>query len=171
MPQHFSIRDTVPAHTHADNTVTMESDVPCHLWLRWTHVPPRIHRQVLLKRGVRKNDDVRFCFDVYQDLEQDEPGDTTEHTFSFSPCVDCFQFWYYTWGYIEGVISPSTSVIFEYPDLGNCPMLPYGTILGEIDRLEFDPVTGTVPQLLYVSPTTYAVVYQGPGNDGWLKTV
>jgi len=171
MTDHFSIRDTVPAHTHADNTVTMTSDVPCHLWLRWTHVPPRIHRQPVLKRGLWKNDDVRFCFDVYQDLEQDEPGDTTEHTFTFSPCVDCFSFWYYTWGYINGVLSPSTSVIFHYPDLGNCPSLPFGTIIGEIDQLEFDPVTGTVPYLLCVAPTTYAVAYQGPGNDGWLKTL
>lgn len=171
MTVHFSIRDTVPDHSYTANTVVTTSDIPSHLWMRWTHVEPRIHRQPILKRGVWKSDDVRFCFDVYQDLEQQEDGDTTEHTFLFEPCTDCFQFWYYLWGYVGGVVSPSTTVIFKYPDLGNCPPAPTGTILGLIDALEFDPSLGIVPQIIRVSPTTYAIAYQGPYNDGWLRTV
>ncbi|MDD5189556.1 MAG: hypothetical protein PHE50_00755 [Dehalococcoidales bacterium] len=39
-----------------------------------------------------------------------------------------------------------------------------------IDSLEFDPGQGDTPMLLNVSGSIYAVVYSGPGNNGWLKT-
>jgi len=69
------------------------------------------------------NDDVRFCFDVFTDIEQDEPGDTLQHTFTLSPCVTGFQFWYYLWGYVDGVLSPSTSAILEYKSDLTCPAI------------------------------------------------
>ncbi len=38
-----------------------------------------------------------------------------------------------------------------------------------IDSLEFDSV-GHYPEIINVSGTMFAVVYQGPGSDGWLAT-
>lgn len=171
MVTRFSIRDATPEATYTADTITVISDVPAHLWMRWTHVPPRMHRKPRLRRGMWLNDDIRFCFDVYTDLEQDEPGDTTSHTFTFSPCTNCFTFWYYLWGLIEGVVSPSTSTIFQYPDQGDCPTPPLGTITGTIDTLHFDLDTAAVPKICHVSGPTYAIAYQGGGNDGWLTTI
>ena len=40
-----------------------------------------------------------------------------------------------------------------------------------IDTLEFDATTAYTPQLIHVSGNVYAIVYHGPGDDGFLKTV
>jgi len=39
------------------------------------------------------------------------------------------------------------------------------------DTLEFDTVTGKVPNIIHVSGDIYAIAYQGAGDDGFLKTV
>jgi hypothetical protein len=40
-----------------------------------------------------------------------------------------------------------------------------------IDTLEFDTSDGYEPDIIYISGNVYAIVYRGPGNDGFLKTV
>ena len=40
-----------------------------------------------------------------------------------------------------------------------------------IDTLEFDTSDGLFPAIIPVSGTTYAIAYQGPGNNGYIKTV
>ncbi len=46
-----------------------------------------------------------------------------------------------------------------------------GIIGGIVDALEYDPVTGWLQSMIYISGNVYAIAYLGPGNDGWLKTV
>jgi len=121
MPPHFSVREAINTGESAGNQVEATTDIPSHLWMRWTYVNPRIHSKPVLRRGMWLNDDVRFCFDVYQDVEQEEPEDTLTHTFLLSPCVSGRHFWYYLWGYIDGVLSPSTSIVMEYHPGIQCP--------------------------------------------------
>ncbi|MBA7527401.1 hypothetical protein ES705_19577 [subsurface metagenome] len=123
MTVHISFRNVIHTAEETGNIVTATSDVPAHLWLRLTHVPPRIHSKPVLRRGMWLNDDVRFCFDVFHDIEQDQAGDTLEHTFTISPCESDFQFWYYLWGYVGGILSPSTSAILEYKTGLTCPAI------------------------------------------------
>jgi hypothetical protein len=40
-----------------------------------------------------------------------------------------------------------------------------------ISSLEFDPVNGMEPQIIYVTGDTYAIAYDGPQNDGFLITL
>ena len=40
-----------------------------------------------------------------------------------------------------------------------------------VDTLEFDTGTGNTPDIIRVSGDVYAIAYQGPGSDGFLKTV
>gem|GEM_PF-2789441 len=40
-----------------------------------------------------------------------------------------------------------------------------------IESLEFDTVYGFHPRMVNVSGDIFAVVYRGPNNDGWLKTI
>lgn len=124
MPDHFSIRETIPCTAIAGNIVTATSDIPAHLWMRWTTIPPRIHKKPVLRRGMWLNDDVRFCFDAYQDIEQDQPGDTLTHTFTMEPCLQGRRWWYYIWGYVAEVLSPSTSPILYYDCDDPCPEPP-----------------------------------------------
>jgi len=47
-----------------------------------------------------------------------------------------------------------------------------GDITGSIiDTLEFDNNQGYEPDIIHISGNTYAIVYRGQGNDGFLKTV
>jgi hypothetical protein len=39
-----------------------------------------------------------------------------------------------------------------------------------IDTLEFDTADCSYPDILFVSGNTYAIAYQGPGSDGFIKT-
>lgn len=121
MTVHISFRNVIHTAEETGNIVTATTDVQSHLWLRLTHLEPWIHKKPVLRRGMWLNDDVRFCFDVYHDIEQDQDGDTIEHTFTISPCESNFQFWYYLWGYVAEVLSPSTSAILEYKTGLICP--------------------------------------------------
>jgi hypothetical protein len=40
-----------------------------------------------------------------------------------------------------------------------------------IDTLEFDISAGRLPNIIYVSGSTYAIAYEGSGNDGFIKTI
>ncbi len=93
-------------------TVTLVTDVPCHLWCRQTIDPPHVHLLATTLRGVTTKNDPYYCFDAYHDLEQIEPGDTLEHTFILTQFLENTTRYYYFHGQIAGVNSLSTSCIF-----------------------------------------------------------
>ncbi|GAI08749.1 unnamed protein product, partial [marine sediment metagenome] len=55
----------------------------------------------------------RFCFVVFEDLEQDEAGDTLTHTFTWHGWETCQVRWFYFWATSEGEKMKSTSPIFS----------------------------------------------------------
>ncbi len=114
MLAHFAVLSFTWLATPTGMLITISTDVPAHLQLRSTLLQPWLHVLPRKRRGLWLNDDVRFCFDVYDDLEQQEAGDTTSHTFLVPSWVTDTPLWSYTWGYIEGLVSPSTSAIFKY---------------------------------------------------------
>lgn len=65
--------------------------------------------------------DLRFCFTVYADIEQEEAGDTLEHTFIVRTWPVPQTRYFYLIGTIDEVPSPSTSNIFTY----HFPPKPY----------------------------------------------
>ncbi len=91
--------------------VQLTTDVPCHIWLRWTTNPPHIHKKIARRRGIALYDDLYYCFTTYGDIEQNQPGDTTRHTFHFAKLIDGLEYWFYHWGYIGGARSKSCSPI------------------------------------------------------------
>jgi hypothetical protein len=90
------------------------TDVACHLWARWTENEPQFHPLTMVIRGQTVPWSLRTCFTAYQDLEQDEAGDTLSHTFTWNPWIYCITRWFYCYGTIGGLKSPSTSGIFKY---------------------------------------------------------
>ncbi|GAJ00565.1 unnamed protein product, partial [marine sediment metagenome] len=46
-----------------------------------------------------------------------------------------------------------------------------GDIIGDIASLDFDEYGGTLPKIIHVAGTTYAIAYQGYGTDGYVVTV
>lgn len=90
------------------------TDVACHLTFRWTTTQPRIHLDPVLKRGVPFRSMPRYCFTTYHDNEQEEAHDTYIHTFIKEPWPACQTRWYYLFGTIDGVASPSESPLLKY---------------------------------------------------------
>jgi len=76
-------------------------------------VLPQEHVIPVYLRGVFLHGDKRFCFVAYHDNEQEEAGDTYEHTFTKEPWAHCETRWFYFHGEIDATPSPSTSPIFS----------------------------------------------------------
>lgn len=93
--------------------IVIQTDVPSHLWMRWTVVLPHEHLIQRTKRGLAFLVDKYFCFDVYEDNEQEEAGDTLVHTFIKEPWPVCETRYFYFHGEISGVPSKSTTTIFK----------------------------------------------------------
>ncbi len=104
--------------------VTITSNAASHLYLRYSSVFPRIHRKTTQSRGLAMGWDARFCFTVYQHIEQDEAGDTYTHTFTWPGWVNCNTRYFYFIGTTGGLDSPSESPIFWMHYLWEAP--PYG---------------------------------------------
>ena len=93
--------------------ISFDTDRPVHVWLRWTEKPPLMHLQSLVRRGLGVMKDPYYCFTVYQDIEQNEAGDTLHHTFSWPSWYDCLTRWFLFWGTTGGVKTPTQWGIFS----------------------------------------------------------
>lgn len=93
-------------------TVTITTNAACHLYLRYSNIFPRIHRKSVVRRGLVMDWDARFCFTVYQHLEQDEDGDTFTHTFTWPGWENCHTRYFYFWGTMGGQDMVSDTPIF-----------------------------------------------------------
>lgn len=111
---HFVVRNVTYALTPTGVTITCYTNYPCHLYLRWTNVETQKHINPVIVRGAVAGTYIDQCFVVYYDIEQNEAGDTTTHTFTVQPWPSCETRYFYSWGTIGGVLSPSASCIFSY---------------------------------------------------------
>jgi len=73
-------------------------------------------------------------------------------------------------------VSPGVYVIaYQGPTdhgwLKTVPIASDGTIGSVIDSFEFDEAGGIAPCIIHVTGNIYAIAYQGPLDDGWVKTV
>lgn len=110
---HFSVRDVSYALQLTGYIITVTTDVPVHLFMRWTVSLPRRHFDPELKRGTWFPVKVRFCFVEYHDNEQEEAGDTLTHTFIKLNWPECNTRYFYFYGKMSGVWSPSESPLFN----------------------------------------------------------
>lgn len=124
MSQYYSLRD-INFHASTEGVrIIATTDVPCHLYCRLSLQPPLIHKKPSYRRGLWLNDDVRFCFTVFEDNEQYETGDTYLHTFWKPDWPVCITKWCYFFASIGGVFCISTSPIFEHHNDGIDPVSP-----------------------------------------------
>ncbi|MBA7573712.1 hypothetical protein ES708_15510 [subsurface metagenome] len=94
--------------------ITITTDVGCHLACRLTTLNPRIHLDPLFKRGVALRAMPRYCFAAYLENWQEEPGNTLTHTFIKEPWPVCETRWFYFYGYVAAVYSPSESPLLSF---------------------------------------------------------
>ncbi len=120
------IQDYLQTWTDHTVVITFTTDRPVHAWLRWTAEPPDMHLLSATVRGWTSMKDPYYCFDVYQDIEQDEPGDTLQHTFQWPGWYHCLTRWFYFWATSGADITPTQWGIFSkhYTDPEIHIMLP-----------------------------------------------
>jgi len=110
---YISVRDIQTEYIWDGFKLTLITDVPSHLFMRWSINPPRIHDKPVYRRGIFMHGDRYFCFTVYQDNEQEEAGDTLVHTFIKHDWPHCSTRYFYFWGEVSGVACQSTTAIFK----------------------------------------------------------
>jgi len=93
-------------------SIVLTTDVPCHLWLCWTSKVPWVHRVTRLERGLTVPWDSYWCYVVWHVIDQDEPGDTLIHTYTWLGWQVCQTKYFRFHGKICGEVSPSDSPIF-----------------------------------------------------------
>lgn len=111
---HFVVRAFTCTFTPTGILVTCYTNNPCHLWLRWTNIIPQKHVNTTMVRGAPIGSYIDQCFVVYHDLEQNEAGDTILHTFTAEPWPSCETRWFYFWGNVNSIKSPSASALFSH---------------------------------------------------------
>ncbi|MBA7581625.1 hypothetical protein ES708_23533 [subsurface metagenome] len=110
---YISVRDIQTEYLWDGFKITLISDIPSHLYMRWSIAKPRIHDKPVYRRGLFMHGDRYFCFTVYQDNEQEEAGDTLSHTFIKHDWPHCSTRYFYFWGEVSGVACQSTTAIFK----------------------------------------------------------
>lgn len=93
--------------------ITVTTDRPCHLFMRWSHEQPLTHPAVRFERGVRLMSGLRYCFVAFHENEQLELGDTLLHTFEKRNWPVCETRWFYFIGSVQDEEMPSSSPIFH----------------------------------------------------------
>ena len=93
--------------------IVLTTDVSCHLYLYWTNKAPWVHRTSKLDRGLTVPWDAYWCYVVWTLLDQEEPGDTTTHTYNWTGWENCQTKYFRFHGTIAGNTSPSDSPIFH----------------------------------------------------------
>lgn len=148
-------------------TIVVTTDIPVHLFMRWTNVEPRRHPLERFRRGIRLMDDTRYCFVSWEENEQVEPGDTLTHTFIKTNWEVCETRYFYFIGTKVTEESPSASPIFQlHRSLKDVPLTygPVGAIVSNrtIHRQHVnwdtchDSPTGTVAD--WHNPPNYQLV-------------
>jgi len=151
--------------------VACETDIPCHLWLRWTDKEERVHLRPEEDRGLAKLATPYYCFVEWNQVEQNEPGDTSIHSFNFGSWGPCQRRWWHLWGHEEGIESPSTSCIFtaHYQDYEEANSLRHidltdKEVAGVIDHADFSVTPGKL-----VEPFTFNCFPYTPPSAPWLN--
>lgn len=111
---HWFLKDLKHTFLEDGFILVAYTDVPCHLFCRMTRKPPLKHALPSYRRGIFMQGDIRFCFTVYEDNEQEEEGDTMIHTFIKPAWPICETRWFYFIGSIAGEWSVSESPIFKF---------------------------------------------------------
>ncbi|MBA7543142.1 hypothetical protein ES705_35469 [subsurface metagenome] len=111
---YWYLREQTATVTATGVQVVAVTNVACHLWLRWSTEKTGKHMDAVVRRGMVTREVPRFCVVSYNDVEQEEEGNTITHTFLVTPWPACQTRWYYLWGTMYGEATPSVSPLFKY---------------------------------------------------------
>lgn len=115
-------------------TIVVTTDIPVHLWLRWTDIEPLKHPSTMYRRGILIQIGTRYCFVAWHENEQLEEGDTLIHTFLKRNWPICQTRWFYFIGTKQAEESPSSSPIFRLHREEEYIPSVYGPVAGSLSN-------------------------------------
>ena len=127
MAYNFAILSWSGTNTAVADTIICQSDIPCHLYVRWSLVANQVHMEVSQTGKYQGRERPYYCFVAWHGIEQIEPGNTILHTFivPIPTTMPCIYFGFV--GLVSGHVSPSSTAIFKYcPTIGG-PGSYFGT--------------------------------------------
>lgn len=113
MASHFAILSIEYATTATGIKIITTTNTPCHAFCYRTAEEPQKHLIPILSRGVELHTQLQYCFVAWHENEQEEAGDTTEHTFIIEPWPVCETRWLTFRAKIAGLWAASVSPIFK----------------------------------------------------------
>lgn len=131
---HWAVLDIQQWLTDTGWKIVVTTNNPCHLWIRYSYTIPQKHILLELERGAYIERRAKYCFVAYYNLEQEETDDTLEHTFWLEPWPVCQTRWFYFFGTVGGVDSPSESPIFEKHRSED-----FGWMMRELWHFDYEP--------------------------------
>lgn len=93
--------------------IAVTTDTPCHLYLRFKDESPEWHARTTWQRGVPQTNDPGLAMKEYDQIEQEQDGDTLCHLFTLDPFPSKTRIWYYFIGTIAGGDVKSRSQFFR----------------------------------------------------------
>lgn len=93
--------------------IQFSTDAPCHLFCYITKVEPQKRLETYQLRGLKALLEPKWCFVQYDTNEQQEEGDTLQHTFVKPDWPICEYRYFGFSGTVAGLESPSVSPIFH----------------------------------------------------------
>jgi len=154
----FAVRNVTFTPTVTGYLVTVYTNNPAHLFMRWTETIPQKHVNKTIVRGAPVGTYIDQCFVVFTDTEQNELGDTWTHTFTLDNWTYCQTRWFYFWGTVGGVLSPSASCILKH----HSTIYPFMDFYSDQDS-GGDSVDGRVARVL--AGQSWLQIHSGPGNQ------
>lgn len=145
-------------------TFWCKTDVACHLYLHLTDQDYIIRRIPYRKRGVDVEMSSLTCFVEKDLIEQDEVGDTYEHTFTVPlTAYNLWHYWYLTGTQGTAPPIPMTSVsqIFK----ASCSPPPIYANFYPHYGTGYDSVDGAVRRVVYNQ--TWDQIHDGAGTDAY----
>ncbi|GAJ12147.1 unnamed protein product, partial [marine sediment metagenome] len=110
----FAVLDMDYIHLAIGLIILLPTATPCHLTCYYTDKKPLKHHTERIIRGLTVPWGVYFCFVGWKAVEQNEPGDTLYHTFTFPDWEFCQTKWFTFRGEVDNILSPSVGPIFEH---------------------------------------------------------
>jgi hypothetical protein len=154
-------------------TIVVTTDIPVHLWMRWSLNEPLKRPSEEFRRGILLMSGVRWCFVNWHENEQEEDGDTLTHTFIKPNWPVCQTRWFYFLGTKQAEESPSASPIFHlhreavHLELKFYePWTEYGPPPPTMELIFLEPWTLTPPP-----PPTMELIFNEPWSEYGLEMV
>ena len=164
--QHFCVESWSGIGVGTTATITALTNNPCHLEMRITKVVPTLRLIKVKRRGTV------YCYEriikvsLTWSVFQDEPGDTTTHTFTITPWPGCETRFFYWRGTVGGAHSPSKSVHFNW----HMPIQPIDAFFYPDAHPESTSCDGFAQRTLGAAGETWAQISSGAGTSASAST-